>query len=353
MNEKLASSDDLTGKLQDELVETRGLLNTAQQQFKETIEREKSSNAELQRCRQMIVELEEKLELESSSLEDISSKLEESVSQRAALEEENQKQHGVLSSELTSEREKVSKLKQELDTCKDSLEAMHATLGSCQHREKMLKHEITKLEDKQRETEKELAETKTEIEVSFKESSQSLDSVRQALTAKAEKDLAELQQNMNQLLDDERVAKRQQEEAHKDQLARLTEVHESEMKQLQGNNEKDLEKNKEHFEAEIGRIQAEYDEVRADMENKAEEEKTALMEKGKGMIKGIKDRLEKEKQDLSDDVAYLTEKLLREEDDKQRLGIQFQTKIVEYKKKLQAATGRITVLSSDLSLIHI
>jgi chromosome segregation ATPase len=71
------------------------------------------------------------------------------------------------------------------------------------------------------------------------------------------------------------------------------------------------------------------------------------MEKGKGMIKEMKEKFEKEKADLDDDVAYLTNKIMQEEEDKKRLGIQFQTKIVEYKKKLQAATGRINTLSSE------
>ena len=63
----------------------------------------------------------------------------------------------------------------------------------------------------------------------------------------------------------------------------------------------------------------------------------------------IKDKLEKEKADLNDDVEYLTQKILKEEEDKKRLGIQFQTKIVEYKKKLQNATGRINMLSEENS----
>mmetsp|Transcript_13449 Transcript_13449/g.21674 ORF Transcript_13449/g.21674 Transcript_13449/m.21674 type:complete len:358 (-) Transcript_13449:377-1450(-) len=83
------------------------------------------------------------------------------------------------------------------------------------------------------------------------------------------------------------------------------------------------------------------------MEKKAHEERTKLMEKGKGMINELKEKMGKEIQELTDDVNFLEDKLVKEEEDKKRLGIQFQTKIVEYKKKLQAATGRINSLSSD------
>jgi chromosome segregation ATPase len=347
VNEKLFAAEDLTRKLQDELVDTRELLKSAQEQVKAVEVREASTVAEVERCQEVMSQLESNLETEINARNGERTKLEESIAENTKLKEEIETQKEELIKKLDSEKEKVGKLKQELNTCQDSLNAMHITLGSSNHREKMLKHEISKLEDKLNETENNLAKARTEIEVSLRESSQSLDSVRQVLSANAEKELSKLQQNMNQLLEDERKAKREQDEAYKEKIKLLTEENHVELMRLTEMNEKEIEKNTEEFRSEIGRIHAEYDEVRASMEKKAGEEKADLMEKGKGMIKDIREKLEKENQDLSDDVTFLTEKLLKEEDDKKRLGIQFQTKIVEYKRKLQAVTGRVNILSSE------
>eukprot|EP00536_Pseudo-nitzschia_multiseries_P001423 jgi/Psemu1/300765/fgenesh1_kg.18_\ len=72
------------------------------------------------------------------------------------------------------------------------------------------------------------------------------------------------------------------------------------------------------------------------------------MEKGKGMMKGIKEKKDNEIKDLTDDIHFLEKRIAGEEEEKQRLGQQFQTKIIEYKKKLQAASGRINTLSTDV-----
>jgi chromosome segregation ATPase len=347
VNKKLSTAEDLTKKVQDELVETRDLLKSAQEQIKVVEGREANNIEQVERCQEMISELQSNLESEINAGNSAKTKLEEYIAESTKMKEDMETQKEELIRKLNSEKEKVVKLKQELTTCQDSLNAMHVTLGSSTHREKMLKNEITKLEHKLHETEKELEQARTEIEVSLRESSQALDSVRQVLNANAEKELAKLQQNMNQLLEDERKAKRQQDESYKEKMQLQNEEHQIELNRLKEINEKDLEKCKEEFRSEISQIHAEYDDVRVSMENKAEEEKANLMEKGKGMIRDIKDKMEKEIQDLSDDVTFLTEKLLKEEDDKKRLGIQFQTKIVEYKRKLQAATGRINTLSSE------
>jgi hypothetical protein len=73
-------------------------------------------------------------------------------------------------------------------------------------------------------------------------SSQTLESVRQVLSANAEKELAKLQQNMNQLLEDERKAKRQHDETYKEKMKHLTEEHLMELRRLKEENEKDLER---------------------------------------------------------------------------------------------------------------
>ncbi|KAL3920158.1 MAG: hypothetical protein SGILL_003407 [Bacillariaceae sp.] len=346
---KLTDAENLRTRLQDELVETRDVLNTKQQELKSIEERENLANEKLEQKEQMILELENSLEKEIEARKEVLGKLEMSIAGHQELQEESEQKEVDLTAQLVSERKEATKLKQELKSLKEDLDAKQVNLGSSNHREKMLKHEIAKLEDKLSEKERELADAKNEFEVSLQDSSETLDSLRKKLAEKAQAELAEVQNNMNELLDAERAAKRQQEVSYQEQISHLTDKYENEMGILKLDSEEILENSKQEFELKLEAVKDEYEQLRVSLEKEAEDERTKLMEKGKGMIKDIKEKLEKEKSDLDDDVEYLTQKVMKEEEDKKRLGIQFQTKIVEYKKKLQNATGRITMLSEENS----
>jgi len=152
---------------------------------------------------------------------------------------------------------------------------------------------------------------------------------------------------MNQLLEDERKAKRQQDIMYKEQISKLNQQYNKELLRLKENSNSDLKKYTEENSVEIQRLKKEYEEKISFMERAANEEKEKLMTTGKGMMKEIKEKKKREIQDLNDDVEFLEKKIQKEEQEKQRLGAQFQTKMVEYKKKLQVASGRINTLSAD------
>jgi chromosome segregation ATPase len=347
LKEKLSTSKTLTGRLQEELVEVRSLLSSAQQKVKSLETRDALNSENIEHAEQMMIQLEDSLEAEINARNDALTKLELSVAEASKLREELKAKEEELSEQLDLERERAAKLKQDLSHATEILTATKVSLGSAQHREKMLKHEIAKLEDKQKDTEKTLEGLKTEIDLSQQESSKCMESIRESLTAKAQKELEDLQTNMNRLLEDERKAKRIQDEIYKKKITDLSQNYEKEIEKLKKDNTDGLEKYKKEFDLQLHRLKGEYDEVRLQEEKKAHEERSKLMEKGKVMIKELKEKMGKEIQDLTDDVNFMEEKLLKEEEDKKRLGIQFQTKIVEYKKKLQTATGRINSLSAE------
>jgi len=238
-------------------------------------------------------------------------------------------------------------LKQELGEVKNKMNAMQDSLSSLQHREKMLQHEATKLEDKKRECESEISNLKASMDEALKQSSKSLESVREMMTAKLQKELEELQQNMNELLENERKAKREQDNLHKDQITKLNQRYNQETLRLNEDNNVEFEKYAEVKEMELKQLKEEHEEKIISMEISAKEERQKLMETGKGMMKEIKEKKENEIKDLCDDVTFLEKRIIKEEDEKKRLAQQFQTKIIEYKKKLQAASGRINTLSAD------
>ena len=181
----------------------------------------------------------------------------------------------------------------------------------------------------------------------LEQSTKSLESVRELMSIKAQKELEELQINMNKLLEEERKAKRQQDILYKEQITKLNQEYNKETLRLKESNDVEIQKYIEEKEKEWKLLNQKNEEKIKMLESNSKKEKEKLMETGKMMIKEIEDKKENEIKDLSDDINFLEEKILKEEEEKKRLGQQFQTKMIEYKKKLQVASGRINTLSAD------
>ena len=346
-SKSLQDAENSVINLQNELLETKQNLKATQETAEAMKESERLSNDQLQHAEQMLSELEDSVEKEVQANEKISITLEKCEAEKLKMKGDFDSREEKLLKSLESEKEKGNKLKQELGEVKNELSTLQDSLSSLQHREKMLQHEATKLEDKKRECENELSTLKSSTDEALEQSSKSLEAVREMMTAKSQKELEELQQSMNQLLEDERKAKRQQDVLYKDQIAKLNEQHNEELLRLKDDNNSELQKYMEEKETESKQLNEEFMEKIKSLEMNAKEEKEKLMETGKGMMKEIREKKEKEIKELSDDVTFLEKKIIKEEDEKKRLGQQFQTKIIEYKKKLQVASGRINTLSAD------
>jgi chromosome segregation ATPase len=344
LNKQLEEAERSIQTLQNELLEAKENLKSTQETAIAMEERERLSSEQLEHAEQMLSELEDSFEKE---VEAGSSALKKSEIDKSKLKDDFDSREEKLLQSLESEKEKGSKLKQELGEVKNKMNIMQDSLSSLQHREKMLQHEATKLEDKKRECENEISNLKASMDEALKQSSKSLESVREMMTAKLQKELEELQQNMNELLENERKANREQNNLHKDQITKLNQRYNQETLRLNEDNNVEFEKYAEVKEMELKQMKEEYEENIISMEISAKEERQKLMETGKGMMNKIKEKKEKEIKDLCDDVTFLEKRIIKEEDEKKRLAQQFQTKIIEYKKKLQVASGRINTLSAD------
>ena len=347
LNKQLKEAEQSIQSLQKELLETKQNLELTQNTANEMEERERVLNEQHHHAEQMLADLEDSIEREIQTSEDFSTALEKSEADKSKMKADFDSREETLIQSLESEKGKGNMVKQELSEVKNTVNTLQDSLSSSQHREKMLKHEVTKLEDKKRECENELSELKSRIDEELENSSKSLESVREKMSAKARKQLEELQRDMTQVLEDERRTKRQQDILYKEQLTQLKQEYDKELSRLQESSSIEVEKYVGEKEKELKQLKEEHEEKMKSMESGAKEEKEKLMQTGKGMMKEIKEKKDKEINDLSDDVTFLEQRIIEEEDEKKRLGQQFQTKIIEYKKKLQLASGRINTLSAD------
>jgi len=347
-NKKLQQAEKSITHLQKKLNQSANNLRSTEKNNAKALEaRERLTNEQLQHAEQMLSESESSVQEQVHAREEVLNSLEKLQAKNAVMKSKFEAREGQLRKSLESEKEKGTKFKQELSVVKDALNGMQVSFSSSQHREKMSKHEVAKLQDKNRVFENELSNLKSNMDDALKQSSKSLESVREIMNAKAQKELAELQRNMNQLLEDERKARRQHDIMYKEQIRRLNQQYNKELLRLKEDSNSDLEKYAEEKDSEIQRLKKEHEENISSMERTANEEKKKLMITGKEMMKDIKEKKEKEIQDMDDDVDYLEKKIQKEEQEKQLLGQQFHVKINEYKKKLEVVSDRNHTLSAD------
>jgi len=347
LNEELNLADDSIASLNELLLEAKETLTSTQEQTAKLEKKLASTDVQLQEAKNSVSDLEHAVEKELEASEQMAASLEESQAQYAELKEQLESREESLSQALKSEKENGNKLKQEITEVRNELDQLQVSLSSSQHREKMLKHEVTKLEDKKRECEEELSNLKSNLDDTVQQSSKSLESVREKMSAKAQKDLEELRKRMNQLVEDERKERCRQDVVYKEQINKLNQQYNRELLRLKEGNSSELKKCTAKKDEEIEQLRKESEENIREVEKLAAEERDKLMEKGKKMMKDIKDKKDKEIKDLTDDIQFLEKKIFGEEEEKQHLGQQFQNKIIEYKKKLQVASGRINTLSTD------
>jgi len=347
LNGQLNNAEDSIERLKKESLETKKNLEKTQEKASALETKLNLSNEQLQVARKMTSQLENSVEREVQTNKETLATLEEAQVEKSELKKEFESRVEKLSQSLKLEKEKGNKFKQEISEVRDELSALEVSLSSSQHREKMAKHAFAKLEDKKRECEDELSGLKSNLDETVQQSSKSLESIREIMNAKAEKELEELKQNMNQHLEDERKAKLHQDVLYKEQINKLNQQYNQELLRLKESSNSELANYAEEKDKDIERLKKENEKKIKALEMLAANEKDELMERGKGMMKDIREQKEKDIKDLTDDVNFLEKKIVGEEEEKRRLAQQFQSKIIEYKKKLQSASGRINTLSTD------
>ena len=342
----LVTQNDIQ-RLENKLYQTEEDLRSTEESAKALEARERLTNDQLRHAEEAVSELEISAEKNVKAREELLNCTENLQIENSTMKAEFEAREQKLEKSLESGKKIEIKLKQELSATKDAMNNVQVSFSSSQHREKMLKHEVAKLQDKNEESKNELSTLKSNMDNALEQSSKSLESVREIMNTKAKKELEDLQRNMNQLLDDEQKAKRRLDVMYKEQISRLNQQYNKEILTLKENTNCNHAKYSEGKDLEIQYLRKEYEEKLSSIECAANGENEKLMTRGKEMLKDVKEEKDEQIRGLSDDIDFLENKIQREEQDKKRLGTQFQTKIVEYKKKLQVASSRINTLSAD------
>ena len=337
----------LNEQLREELVETREVLSKAQSSVKILKDNEAVLKEELDHAEQMMFELEDSVEEQRTAKENLEKDFESTRQEKAKMIKDLESQKEKLGKKLNEEIDQSNKYKQELFSAQETVNETQSSLGASQHREKMLKHEVSKLQDEKSDLQTELETAKRKTEEAIQESTKSMENSCDALNAKAQKEYEELQFNMNQLLEDERKAKRRDDENHKDQIQQIRVKYDAELKIQKNKAEDEVKTMAEQSKSQIEKLKREFDEKMQSFKSKAALEKDQMILKGKGMLTTIRIKAKEELDEVKSDYALLQEKFDTERKEKEYIAQKYQEKVSEYKKKLQLTTSRINILSEN------
>ena len=344
---KALSAENLTDRLQEELVKTREIVMNTQDALKACQEAEANMKEEITHAGHMLFELEDAVQEETEARKELENHLDAARDDLTKAKKAQLALKKKLTSQIEEESQLSNKYKEDLFHAQQTLNETQSSLGASQHREKMLKHEVAKLQDNIADLEKELEVAQQKASDALIESSQSMDSTREAWSLNAQKEIDEIQSNMNQLLEDERKAKRQVDEAYQQALEKFREESEEDIRKLKDEAAKSLEVTKTESYGAIERLKKEHEEKLAMVKNEGDTASDKLIKKGKGMLSSLKEKAKEEADQLKEECADLEARLEQETKHKLDIALQFKNKVIEYKKKLQFSAGRISNLAAD------
>lgn len=340
-------SESLTESLQDELVQMRQLLNETQTNLQGTKSNESFLEDSVLQAKQIIFSLEESLEVQSSERDELEVELESKNKEVMQLSKEIENLNSNLTSDLQQETEKCNKYKQDLFNCQEELNATQSSLGAAQHREKMLKLEVSKLADKEAELERDLEKANKAVENAVDDSEKSLRATREVLSAKGNKEIKEIQANMNRLLEDERRAKRESNESYQQKMKQMRQEFDTQLSELKDSAHQSTEVFKKQGDEQLETVKKEYEARIEELRKHSEEESSKLVAKGKGMLKDVRNRAKEEYDSLHAQMVSIEEMLENETSEKERIVSQAKAKILDQKKKLKFASSRMNSLSAE------
>jgi chromosome segregation ATPase len=354
LKNELAESKDLSTSVHHQaeqllvdLTETRLVLDQHQESLAQSQSSEAELNEQLAKAYELTSGLEEEIQEERTTREKIEEDLQSAFAEKHKMEQELKTHMEKSNKQIEAEVKALILCKDNLGRAQEALNETESSLGAAQHREKMLQHKVTILEDRESELHAAIEAERMKASSEIQESTKSFEVTCEFLSAKARRDMDELQSNMNQLLENERKSKRSTEEACQEKIKKMREEMSNEFNQLKAEAFKSME-SAQHYKAELTeKLRKEYEEKLVKVKQEADDESTKLVRKGKCMLKELKAKQKESSDKLHQDISSLEEKFDVVKKQKESISAQFKTKASEYKKKLHFASGRINRLTAE------
>jgi hypothetical protein len=180
------------------------------------------------------------------------------------------------------------------------------------------------------------------------ESAQAVESTCQVIQAKAQRELEDLENRLNRLLEEERLAKRASEDSYQGQIRELKNIHKQKITELEALFQQSRDEKTHIKDIEIQMLRESYEAQLAQLKMVSDEANTNLVAKGKGMLKDVKAKAREAQESLRKELHQLEQRLATEQEDNEKILVQAKTKLAGYKKKLELSSSRTTTLTNEL-----
>lgn len=341
------TAENLAEWLREELSDAREALSESQENESNLTDQLDLATTLLENSTHLMYAFEDEVDEVKLAISNAEANLEQTLVEKAQMEEDLQTELSQAQVNLEEERKLANMHKEELSQTQEILKETESSLGAAEHREKMLQLKLALLQDNEDELKAEIEAEKKKADYEMQEINKSLEATCEALKRKATKDLDDLQNKMNQLLEDEREAKHQVEEACQEKITTLQEKFNNESTHLRETAASDIEAAKKEASVLMEKMKSDFEEELTKVKQEADDESTRLVRKGKEMMKELKAKQQEETDKLKDEIAVFEEKYSVAQRQKESMTKQYKAKSAEYKKKLHFASGRINRLSAE------
>jgi len=280
-------------------------------------------------CHQKQAELDETLELSKNEVTSLKKQLEE-MDQK--IEEGTQKTCSLIR-ELNTTVEELHQTKKILQTSLSTEKGLKEALHGMTESKKKLDDELIK--------EKEMRANDSVV------AKDEMTRIKETIEKQGQDDLRRMQENMNQLLEDERLSGRNRLEAAHEEHRNSEEKLSSAYKELELKMKSALETTKTDYETKIKHLNQKYQEEIVNTESHAESDREILIKKGKGMLKESKEKAREIMRKLEDELEESKNKLAHLENERYDFGQKVRTKMSTYKQKLKFSSSRIAEITQD------
>lgn len=313
----------------------------------ESLEEEKAILlSDLSEWKDMAQKLEQDLKDQSTEMEEKTKQLqetEEALSDAAHRHEELMNRMDGYEQELQEKDKEIEKVTKTLRETSRALKAAENAMEEASRREANLNEECHELKEVSEKLVNQLKEEKRARKEMIEEHHKTLEATREVLNSKAKKDMEELQENMNKLLNDERKAYRVKNEKAQHDYKKLEEKYSRRLLETRAEADASVKSCKEESLRQLKEQEEKFREEIANVKKQEDLKRDNLIEKGQAMIEEAKEGAARALQKLADEKSELNKELEQE----RAFNQQMSNKNSSLKKKLEYATHQIHDLEQE------
>lgn len=250
-------------------------------------------------------------------------------------------------SKFSALKEKQSELHELHSNARESLEETQVDLNETRAREEILREEMEGMFGEKNILEEQLEFERLSKDQAILSAKTILENTIEELEERGKKDLSDLQEKMNSLLEQERQAYRKQMIKAATDFKELMKTSTTAIEELKEEMNTQTSLKQDQYDAQILILKEEFEVEVENLKMQTTSDREGLIEKGKNMLRESKRKLEAEINEIEGELSDTSEALTQLQKVHTEYESKAQAMVAAYKHKLSYATSRITELTTE------